>query len=375
MRELTRRRRSILVLLAALLVTLVTTSAPALAADGRTGVVYTLTNSASRNEVVVFQRAADGTLTPSGRFATEGRGTGAGLGSQGAVVLSSDDRWLLAVNAGSNEISSFAVTGNGLLLRSTVDSSGVKPISVTVADDLVYALNGGDDTTPPNIAGFRLRPNGSLAAIRGSSRPLSAPNADPAQIQFGRDGRVLVVTEKATNLIDTYVVGSRGRPTGPSAHPSAGETPFGFAFDGQAHVIVSDAFGGRPGESALSSYEVGNTGTLTTITPLAPDGQTAACWVVIAKHGRFAYTTNTGSANISSYTVASDGSLSLLNAVAGSTGAGPIDAAVSSFSRYLYTLDSGSHGISAFAVADDGSLAPLPGTSGLPDSAVGLAAR
>ena len=56
----------------------------------RAGAVYTLTNSAAGNAVAVFDRANDGTLTPNGTFPTGGTGTGANLGSQGAVILSED---------------------------------------------------------------------------------------------------------------------------------------------------------------------------------------------------------------------------------------------------------------------------------------------
>jgi hypothetical protein len=52
---------------------------------------YVQTNDAAGNEVVVFDRSADGQLTPSGRLATGGRGTGdAHLASQSSVVLSHD---------------------------------------------------------------------------------------------------------------------------------------------------------------------------------------------------------------------------------------------------------------------------------------------
>ena len=217
--------------------------------------------------------------------------------------------------------------------------------------------------------------DGSLTSLVGSTRPLSGAAVGPAQIQFSPDGGVLVVTEKATNLIDTYVVGPDGLAAGPTPQASAGATPFGFDFDKRGHLIVSDAFGGAPGQSALSSYEVSSDGTLGAITPLAPDGQSAACWVVTTKNGRYAYTTNTGSNNVSSYSIGHDGSLTLLAGVAASTGRAPTDADLSVNSQYLYTLDSASHGISAFAIGQDGGLTPVPGVAGLPASAVGLAAR
>ena len=367
--------RSGLIAIAALLAAFAITAGSAAAGNGSAGALYTLTNSAGGNAVLVFERGADGSITPAGSFATGGLGTGGGLGSQGALVLSGNGKRLYAVNAGSNEISAFAVREDGLALVSKVGSGGARPISLTVAHDLLYVLNAGDGTNAGNITGFTIGSHGELSALADSSRPLSAASVGPAQVQFNPHGRVLVVTEKGTNSIDTYTVAQDGRASGPNVQASAGATPFGFDFDRRGHLIVSDAFGGASGASALSSYSLGAGGALGTITPLAPDGQTAACWVVTTKNGRYAYTTNTGSANVSSYGIDHDGSLSLLSAVAGTTGAVPIDAALARNSRYLYTLDSGAHAISPFAVQEDGSLAPIAGVGGLPASAVGLAAQ
>jgi 6-phosphogluconolactonase len=365
------RAKGSLVTTLAVLLALAATAGPAGAGKGVAGAVYTLSNPAGGNAVLVFSRAPDGTLTPGGSFPTGGLGTGVGLGSQGAVVLSDNGKNLFAVDPGSNELAAFDVKKDQLELVSHVPSGGVMPISVTVHGDLVYVLNGGGAA---NITGFRFR-HGDLVPIAGSTQPLSAAAPGPAQIQFDPHGRVLAVTEKVTNVIDTYTVGKDGVASGPNVFPSAGLTPFGFDFDQRGHLIVSDAFGGAPNASALSSYDVDRDGTLTTITPLEPDGQTAACWVVITKNGRYAYTTNTGSANVSSYTVGHDGSLSLLQGAAGATGMTPIDAALSRDSHYLYTLDAGGQDVSAFEVGHDGALSPIAGAAGLPASAVGLAAQ
>jgi hypothetical protein len=81
-------------------------------------VVYTMTNSAAGNAILIFDRAANGVLTSVGSIATGGTGQGSGLGSQGALALTADQRRLLAVNAGSNDVTVFAVTPGGLQWRS-----------------------------------------------------------------------------------------------------------------------------------------------------------------------------------------------------------------------------------------------------------------
>jgi len=366
-----------LILAAAFLLPLVAgfTSPVAADQDESAGAVYTITNAASGNEVLVYRRSSNGTLSFQEAYSTGGLGSGAGLGSQEAVALSKNDRWLFVVNAGSNQVSVFAVKERRLKLIDVVDSNGVQPISLTTHDHLLYVLNAGGSG---NISGFSIGQNGSLSPLDGSIQPLSnggvgeAPG--PAQISFDPEGSTLVVTEKATNLIDIYEV-QDGIASAPVTHTSAGATPFGFAFGRRDHLIVSEAFGGAPEASALSSYKVDDN-ELEVISPSVGTTQTAACWVVVSKNGKYAYTTNTGSGSISSYRIGKDGSLSLLNPTAGLTGmdSRPIDMAVSQNGRYLYALGAGSDTISIFQVKEDGSLKSL-GSVSVPDGAVGLAAR
>lgn len=80
--------------------------------SGRVGAVYTLSNEAASNDVIVYRRGADGVLQYAATHATTGKGSGDGLGSQGALTLSSDRQWLFAVSAGSNELSVFRVHGS-----------------------------------------------------------------------------------------------------------------------------------------------------------------------------------------------------------------------------------------------------------------------
>ena len=361
-----------LLFVAVLLVPLIATgNGVAAAAGGSAGAVYMMTNEASGNRVAVFDRAADGTLSAAGTFATGGLGNGGGLGSQGSLVLDQDSRWLFAVNAGSNEVSVFAVRPDGLALADKVASGGLMPVSLTVHGRLLYVLNAGGSG---NITGFVIGQHGKLSPLAGSTRPLSnggvsaAPG--PAQIQFSPDGELLAVTEKTTNLIDTYEI-QNGWAQGPKTHTSSGATPFGFDFDKRGTLVVSEAAG-----SALSSYKVSEN-DFHVVGASVPDGQGAACWVVITQNGKYAYTANAHSGSISSYGLSPDGKLKLLNGLAGVTGnnSSPIDMALSNNSHYLYELASGAHALDAFRVQPNGSLMSVGSVGGLPASAVGLAAR
>ncbi len=342
-----------------------------------TGSVYTMDNAVAGNSVLAFQRSADGSVALAGAFPTGGTGTGTGLGNQGGLILSRDGRWLFACNAGSNEISVFAVTPRGLALFDKVSSEGQRPISLTLRNGLLYVLNtGGLAGGTDNITAFHFH-SGSLVHIPGSTRALSGDNTDPAQVSFTSGGDVLVVTEKATSVIDTFTLGDDGLVTGQRTFSSPVPTPFGFTAGRRSRIFVSEANGGAPNGSSVSSYEVSDDGELVAINSAVPTHQTAACWVVLTRNERFAYDSNTGSGTISGYRVAPDGTLQLLNGdgITGTTGPGPIDLALSRNSRYLYSLNSGDGTISAFRVNADGSLDSLPGATGIHVSSNGLAAQ
>lgn len=359
-----------------------TPSEPVIAADvsrgefpegiGAPGAVFVASNAVNGNQVLRFARAANGDLSAPVLFATGGVGTGGGLGNQGGVVLSDNRRWLLVVNAGSNEVSLFRVTSGGLVLVDQVSSGGVRPVSVALFGSLVYVLNAGGTG---NISGFLLTGD-RLTPLSNSTRPLSSAAAGAAQVGFSPNGRRLVVTEKATNTISVYGIGSDGRASGPNAQPSRGATPFGFSFDRSGVLVVSEAFGGAPGASALSSYRVRDGGVLSVISGSVGTLQSAACWVVITPNGRYAYTSNTGSGTISGFGLGGSGALSRLDAdgITGTAGGGPIDLALSGNGRYLYSLNSGPGSISAFQVGGGGSLSPLSVTTGVPAGANGMAA-
>jgi len=340
-------------------------------ADQKGQMVYTMSNATSGNTVLAFEQRGN-TLIPAGSFPTQGAGSGGGLGNQGALAISDDGETLFVVNAGSDEVSVFQVHDHGLTLTDKVSSGGARPISVAVHEDWVYVLNAGGTG---NITGFMLTSRNTLEPIPGSARSLSGPATAPAQIEFNPEGNTLVVTEKATQIIDTYTVDEDGVAAGPVSQPSSGVTPFGFSFNKRGVLIVSEAFGGTANASAVSSYTIKN-GVLSLRSGSIPDFQSAACWIAVTKNGRFAYTSNTGSNNISSYRVERNGTLILLEAVAASTGAAPIDMALNQNSKLLYVLNATARTIDVFRVdRGSGELTPLTSVSGLPAGVNGLVAR
>lgn len=336
------------------------------------GAIYTMDNAAGANHVLVFQRGENGVLIGAGSFATGGAGAGAGLSSQGSVLLSSDNRWLFVCNAGSSEVSVFAVTGEGLSLSDKVGSGGQMPVSLALRHNLLYVLNaGGGVGDKDNITAFVFA-DGKLLALPNSTETLSGDNTGPAQVAFSRDGGTLIVTERLTNLIDTFVIGDDGLATSHKTFASAGTTPFGFDLGREDRLFVSEA-----GTGSASSYTISDNGDLTVISAAVSTQQKAPCWLIASHDGRFTYTANAGSGSISGYRVGHDGSLELLDAdgrtaVIGD-GSHPVDMAQSHDGRFLYNLANGDGTLHGFRVGENGSLEPVTELSGIPTSAAGLA--
>ena len=271
----------------------------AVAADNPVvGHVYQPTNDAAGNAVAVYDRYADGSLEPAGSVPTGGLGTGASLGSQGAIAR--DGRLLFVVNAGDDTISALSTRGGDVTLTDRISSGGDRPVSITVARRRRLRAQ------PRQRRHRRASPTtGPVTSSRlpGSRRELT-PNpagglTDAAQVQFSPNGRTLVVSEKAANAIDTFRVraGYAGQAT---SHASAGTVPYGFDFDRRGTLVVSEAATG-----SASSYRVAP--GFRNLTEALADTQAAACWLVVS--GDYAWVVNAASASISSYRIAADGSL------------------------------------------------------------------
>jgi 6-phosphogluconolactonase len=333
--------------------------------------VYVQTNEPGANRVLAFRRDADGTLTDLGAFPTGGAGDGVPhLTSQGSVVLSGDGRHLLVTNADSDDLSVFAVTDDGLELLATEPTGGRAPKSVADHEGLVYVLNTGE----PSLTGFRFGANG-IERITGSERPLAA-DADPAQVGFVPDGSALVVTERGSDSIVIYEVAPSGVLAEPTAHPSSGATPYGFAFTSGGTLVVTEAFGAETGKAAASSYVLDD-GGISAVTRSIGNGRSEICWAVISKDDRYAFTTNFADGAVSRYAIHPDGSITLEDAMAATAVEGRTglrDEGLTADGRFLYAIDADTQRIFGWEVHDGGSLSSIGSWEGVPATVAGLAA-
>jgi 6-phosphogluconolactonase len=335
----------------------------------RAGYVYVMTNQPAGNTVIQYQRARNGHLTMLDEVATGGLGSAGAvdpLASQDALAANGNGSLLLAVNAGSDELSSLVVNG-GFHMASIVPSGGDFPNSVALHDDLVYVLNAHGT---PNISGFTVDMDGMLTAIPGSTVNLpGGAAADPHDIRFSPDGSRLLVTEGGTNQIDIFDIGEDGTVTNTTTQPTAGMVPFGFVFTRGHVVVVTEA-----ASAAASTYRLTNDDMLQPISSVVQNGQAATCWIAITRVGH-TFVSNTPSANLSSYQTAASGILNLLHPIAASQpGSAPIDMALSRDNRSLYVEDSANGKVLIYRVSGT-TLRHAGSVNGLPTSLQGIVAR
>jgi len=336
-------------------------SASAVGFPGASRAVFVQTDNTAGNHVVAYQRAADGTLSPAGSYATGGLGgilAGSVVdhtASQGSLTYDPVHALLYAVNAGSDSVSVFAVSGDRLALRQVVSSGGAFPVSVAVRGNLVYVLNalGGG-----SVQGFRVVGGGFLARIPGSGRSLGLdPNATPqftntpGQVAFSPDGTQLIVTTKANgNDIDVFGVRFDGTlSAAPVVNSEPGTVPFAISFDTSGHLVIAEA-----GPNAVATFALSRGGTVSLLSAVAT-GQAATCWVTPA--GSFLFASNAGGASESGFTASASGQLTLIGNTA--TDTGTVDASSAAGGRFLYVQTGGAGIVDEFAVSAGGSLTKI----------------
>jgi 6-phosphogluconolactonase len=325
------------------------------------GFVYVQTNDADDNEVVVFGRKEDGSLERLSGHSTGGKGSGAPhLPSQSSIVLA--DGRLFVTNAGSDDVTVFAVDADELKLLDRVSSGGSTPRSVALHGDWVYVLNTGNE---PNVAQL------------GGSQVVLPEGSDPAQVAFTPDGRTLLITDRASDSIHAFAVGDDGALGARVTHRSLGKTPYGFDVTADGVLVVTEAAGAQVGKASASSYRLDGPAQLAPVSAAVGSTRSEVCWAVVSKDGRFIFVTNFGDGTVSTYAIGADGSIELREAVAAQTVEGQPgirDEALSSDGQYLYALHSDTGRVFGWKVDEEGALAAIGSANGLPLTAAGLAA-
>lgn len=326
------------------------------------GGIYTMTNDPMDNQIITYQRLSDGSIIGTGPVSTGGKGTNLNapeaptfndpLGTQDPLIMGYDNQYVFAVNAGSNDVTAFKVTSDyGLMLADIAPAGGTAPVSLASYRDWLYVVNAGDGG---NIYGYYVKENGTLEPIPYSNQPLD--HAVAGNIEFSPDGKFLIVSEKNTNNLTIFPIDAYGKPNDPLTVASNGPTPFGAVFTKKGTFVVTEAFGGAPGDAAVSSYKLHPDGNLSLISGSIGTHQTASCWIELTDDDVYGYTSNTPDGTISSYRIETDGTLTLLESVAGETmpGAFVLDAEIAE--RYLYVVANTLEAIAIYRIEEGGSL-------------------
>jgi 6-phosphogluconolactonase len=337
------------------------------------GAVFAMTNDASKNEVIAYERAADGSLSNGESYETGGRGSGGindPLGSQGSLTLSQDRSLLFAANAGSGNISVFSVRGAHLTLLNKVPSGGSSPVAVAEYQDLVYVLNSGD---AGSIVAFHLDFGGQLKEIKNSTVFLTGDLSGGSSLAISPSGQFLVATERQANNIDTFRIKPDGTlgPIVVNANPAPGTFSVRFTPSGQL-IATETGPASEPNGSAESSYSVLANGKLSAISQSLPTLGAANCWNIVTPDSKFVYTSNSGTSTIAGFAIAANGTLTPIGStIVGSNpeGIANLDLGISADGKFIYSLNSVSGNIGIFEVQKDGTLESLGEVGNLPKSA------
>lgn len=323
------------------------------ASDHDKKAVFVMTNAAAENQILSYAVQSDGSLKAYGTYPTGGRGSGGNvdpLGSQGSLTLSQDHALLFAVNAGSGKLSSFRVDGPRLELADVKPTGGSAPVAVAEHGGLVYVLNFAGNS---DVVGFKVD-DGILWQIPGSERFLTTANSGASSLAFSTDGKFLLVTEKLTNNIDVFPVNANGTlgTVVTTNDPSPGLFDLLVAPDGAAIALEA-------GNASVTPFQIGVTGSLTSLSAPVLTLGAASCWHAVTPNGQFLYTSNAGSGNISGFALTGGGVISALPGTIVATyptGSTNLDLAASGDSKYLYTVNTGTGTIGMLAIQSNGKL-------------------
>lgn len=338
---------------------------------GSSSTVFVMTNDASKNEILAYQRTYNGDFVLRGRFATDGRGSGGTtdpLQSQGSLTLSGDHNLLFAINAGSGTISSFHLLGGLPVLVDQEPTGGAFPVSVAEHNGNVYVLNAGGNGA---IVLFRADNLGRLHEVANSTVHLTGTNSGASDISVSPDGTKLAVIEKASNSIDIFPINPNGTLGAVVANHSVTPGVFATAFAPNGNLIISENQPGGTDISSISSYTINTNGTVTATTQSLPTFGDGNCWNAITPNGKFVYVDNAGTFTVAGFSVAPNGALTPIAGTILATdpdGAANLDMTVSGDGKYLYTLNSGTGTIGVYSINSDGTLTSLGDIDGLPST-------
>lgn len=309
-------------------------------------VVYVVTNPAGPSAVEAFSRDPEsGRIAHLGRFETGGKGDPF-VGGLSSHAIVGNRRHVYAVNPGDDTISAFAIEKDGSLrLLDKVPSGGRRPASLALHGSLLYAVNQGnvpgsppDQQLPASYTGFRVRDDGRLDPISGSTVALEKGDS-PGEILFNHDGSRLIACRLAGNTLDVFDVTKEGLLA--RSAPLRGQPgPFGSIFSpadpSLLLVALAGAEAGLPAPG-VASYRIGE-GPAQQISVVTDKSLQDPCWLAIAPDGRRLWASSFIPRSLTLYSIDEKGQLTQRDSHVPASGPGSTDVALDPSARFLYQL-------------------------------------
>jgi hypothetical protein len=399
------------------------------------GYLYMQTNE-THNAVVHYRRSASGALTEIERVSTGGSGSGEftyrsqpiGILTEGAqsVLLTSDRRFLFAVNAGDNSVSSFGVGEDGKLTLLNAKRTGnivagrsgtAKSLAFGPSSGTLYVLHSFG---PDHLRLMSVDDEGRLTVRpeRYSVAPQDKPDRLPTMVVLSPDEKFLLVGSTLDELPAANPDGSaivwvqrNGRPHKISSNTPDPDGLAIFPVDELGALgdpLFQDAGGGSPwcplflnrcsnqfvlGHATADGVSLATleSGGKVSTGPVVPADTSIGrpselCWMQITPDDRLVFGTMTGYGYITSWRldgnvlsiakdpacpkVPGDGTFRGLGGIVGSC---PNDMWLTPDGAYLYQIYPNASKLVGYAVQPDGSLEEITSASIPHNSPQGLA--
>jgi 6-phosphogluconolactonase len=328
--------------------------------------VYT-NNDRSPNSISAFSAAATGALSPvpGSPFLTGGNGAGGGFFASDRITTAVVKDFLYAANSGSNNVSAFAINpstgvltavpGSPFATGGIADGIGIS-LTATPDDKFLIAANGAS----MNITVFSVGANGSLTPVAGSPFPTGA-GGSLASAKVTSDGKFLALSwaPGALSMFNISATGGLTPVTG-STFPDPGAAGIDCNCAAtQLYVALNGAASAR-----VDVFNIGASGVLARIagSPFTGPGLNSNVAILTPDDSKL-FVSNQATNTVTVFSVASNGSLTV---VPGSPfpapGAlSPSGMATDQAGTLLYAADINNL-ISGFRIAANGGLTSVPGS-------------
>ena len=307
--------------------------APGIVASGfgqSASYVYVETNTKPVNAIRAFKRGPNGQLRdiPGSPFTTGGAGTGysgTAIGPEDSdqeIITNADHTLLFAINAGSDSIAVMRIGDSGELKPvpgSPFASGGSDPVSLDIANDILFVANkAGDPARPttalPNYTTLRIQSDATLVptgyATNDSSHELDstisvALGSSPEQIHRIPGTSFAYGDDFLGNLLQRFYFAPDGElhqfapvalPTSLFSDTTTPRIPQGL----WNHPKLPLLYVGVPLVNKLAIYRYNRIGGLTFLRAVPNEGQTI-CWLRTNSSGTRLYSTDTSTNSVGVY--------------------------------------------------------------------------